>query len=277
MKKYIDAELNSVKVNVIDLQKENYKPSPTIDEILLKLYISKEDYYQALSISVDDDYELHLIRPPNSCFVNNHFDRGLRPWQANMDIQPVFNEYTAVAYMCSYFSKSEDKCSFAMKQVAQEAFEAKLDQFNTMKNIYKAYTSNRECSAQEDLRRVFPVVQFVNTNLPEERSNVLLAEKQISFLPEDSTNIFRRNSIDRYIARPSVSFCDGLYSILDSFCFAYSHKKRKDSLEGSLDGVSLAAELEFPKILVPSLPQHTSNVNIECVGKSRWSKQQYSL
>ena len=55
----------------------------------------------------------------------------------------------------------------------------------------------------------------------------------------------------------------------------YSHKKRKDSLEGSLDRVLLAAELEFPKILVPRLPQHTSDVNIECAGKSEWSKQLY--
>ena len=57
----------------------------------------------------------------------------------------------------------------------------------------------------------------------------------------------------------------------------HSHKKRKDSLEGSLDRVLLAAELEFPKILVPRLPQHTSDVNIECAGKSEWSKQQCSL
>ena len=54
-------------------------------------------------------------------------------------------------------------------------------------------------------------------------------------------------------------------------------KKRKDSLEGSLNRVLFAAELEFPKILVPRLPQHTSNVNIECAGKSEWSKQLYSL
>ena len=69
--------------------------------------------------------------------------------------------------------------------------------------------------------------------------------------------------------------------------FAFSHhvqlptgiviRKQKDSLEGSLDRVLLAAELEFPKILVPRLPQHTSNVNIECAGKSEWSKQQCSL
>ena len=48
----------------------------------------------------------------------------------------------------------------------------------------------------------------------------------------------------------------------------HSHEKRKDSLEGSLDRVLFAAELEFPKIIVPRLPQNTSNVNIEYAGKS---------
>ena len=52
---------------------------------------------------------------------------------------------------------------------------------------------------------------------------------------------------------------------------------RKDSLEGSLDRVLLAAELKFPKILVPRLSQHTSDVNIECAGESDWSKQLYRL
>ena len=45
--------------------------------------------------------------------------------------------------------------------------------------------------------------------------------------------------------------------------YLHSHKKRKDSLEGSLDRVLLAAELELPKILVPKLSQHTSDVNTE--------------
>ena len=48
----------------------------------------------------------------------------------------------------------------------------------------------------------------------------------------------------------------------------HSHKKRKDSLEVSLDRVLLATELGFPKMVVPGLSQHTSNVNIECAGKS---------
>ena len=51
--------------------------------------------------------------------------------------------------------------------------------------------------------------------------------------------------------------------------FRHSHKKRKDSLEGSLVRVFFAAELEFPKILVPRIPQNTSNVNIKSAGKSK--------
>ena len=50
----------------------------------------------------------------------------------------------------------------------------------------------------------------------------------------------------------------------------HCHKKRKDSPEGSLNQVLFVAELAFPKILVPRLPKHTSNVNIECAGKSGW-------
>ena len=54
-------------------------------------------------ISDDNDFQIHYKRPPNSCFVNN----GLMAWEANMNIQPVFNHYKAVAYMCAYLSKSE--------------------------------------------------------------------------------------------------------------------------------------------------------------------------
>ena len=46
----------------------------------------------------------------------------------------------------------------------------------------------------------------------------------------------------------------------------HNHKKPKDSLEGSLDRVLFVAELEFLKILVPRLPQNSSNVNTECAG-----------
>ena len=229
VKIFIDEKLYPSKVNIIDPKKEHFIEPPTIEQILEELEISANDYYNALSISKDNDYELHLIRPPNSCFVNSYFEDGLRAWKANMDIQPVFNEYKAVTYMCSYFTKSEDQCSQAIKQAAKEAFENKLEKFHVMKTIVNAYISKRECSVQEavyhilpelQLRRVFPAVLFANTNLPEERCNILLAEDKLNQLPYESTKIFKRTNLDRYIDRPNTSFCQGKFEILDSFCYA---------------------------------------------------------
>ena len=97
-----------------------------------------------------------------------------------------------------------------------------------MKTIVRAYTSKRECSVQEvlyhilpelHLRRVFPAVYFVNTDMLEDRSRILLCEEEIEKLPDDSKDIFERN-IDRYINRSNRSFCGVKYSVLDSFCFS---------------------------------------------------------
>ena len=227
MTSYIDDNLNPAKVNVIDPTKDNYTQPLSITEILNELEISKDDYNRTLSISKDEDLELHVKRPPDSCFVNNYFDVGSKAWQANMDIQPVFNEYKAVTYMCQYFSKTEDQCSQAMKQAAKEAFENNMYHPDTIKTIVKAYLRNRECSVQEavyhilpelKLRTIFPAVYFVNTNLPEERVQVLLSKKELSELPDDSSNIFKKSNIDRYVERPNVIFCNGKYSVLDYFC-----------------------------------------------------------
>ena len=56
--------------------------------------------------------------------------------------------------------------------------------------------------------------------------------------------------------------------------FDQNHKKRKHSPEGSLERALFAAELEFPRMPVPRLPQYTSSAIIECAGKS---EQPYSL
>ena len=116
-----------------------------------------------------------------------------------------------------------------MKQAAKEAFENNMHHHDTMKTIAKAYLSNRECSVQEavyhilpelKLRRIFPAVYFVNINPPEERVKVLFSEKELSDLPDHSPNIFKKSNIDRYMKRPSATFCNGKYSIAEDFCYA---------------------------------------------------------
>ena len=115
-----------------------------------------------------------------------------------------------------------------------------MHHYDTMKIIARAYLSNRECSVQKKVyhilpelkqSKIFPAAYFVNTSLPEEIIQVLLPAKNLRKLPDDSPNIFKRSNIDRYMEKPSASFCNGKYSLLNHFCYvkflAYYTLERK--------------------------------------------------
>ena len=209
-------------------------------------------------MSSDSDFQIHLKRQPNVCFINNFFSEGLQAWQANIDIQPVFNHYKAVTYMCAYFSKAEDETSEAMKQAAKEALSASKTEFETMKAIAKAYLTKRECSVQEAvyhilpelwLQKIFPKVIFLNSNLPEKRYKIFKKKCQIDELLEDSTEIFQRNMLDRYLDRPDESFKYGMYREITNMCFSeflslfYPKSRSTKDLENDYQSVILDDEL----------------------------------
>ena len=102
-------------------KRESYDPSHTIAEVLHSIDIAENDYYEVLSVAGGTDFELHLKRPPNSCFINNYNPFILKAWQANMDLQPVFNHHKCVTYLCSYMTKGETQCSEAIRAASLEA------------------------------------------------------------------------------------------------------------------------------------------------------------
>ena len=177
-------------------------------------------------MSPNEDFEIHYRRPPNSCFVNNYFAVGLMAWKANLDIQPVFNYHKAVSYMCSYFSKTETESSVAMKKAAEESKDLNFE--DRMRKLALAFLSHRQCSLQEAvyqvlpelwLRKCYPGIVFANTSLPEKRYRICKSEAELEELPPDSTDVFKRNNLDRYMDRPNVVFKDGKYSMLDRLCY----------------------------------------------------------
>ena len=116
-----------------------------------------------------------------------------------------------------------------MEQAAKEASTLNLNAFEQMKAISKAYSSKRECSVQEAvyhvmpelwLRKTFPGVIFANSNLPEHRYRICRSEEELLEMPDDSTDVFKRNMLDRYLDRPNHTFSGGKYRMLDTFCFA---------------------------------------------------------
>ena len=92
VKMLIDGTLNPL------VQVDN-APELSICQLLDSINIKKDDYYKAFSIASGDEYELHLKRDTKSCFINNYNPTLLLlAWQANIDIQPVFNYCKFVAY-----------------------------------------------------------------------------------------------------------------------------------------------------------------------------------
>ena len=131
--------------------------------------------------------------------------------------------------MCAYFSKAEDGTSEAMKEVAKDAFNRGVSYYEKMKAIAKAYTTKRECSVQEAvylimpelwLRETFPKAMFLNSNLPECWYRIFPKKEELDELPDDSTDTFQKNMLDRYTDWPDSDFQNGKYAILENLCFA---------------------------------------------------------
>ena len=62
------------------------------------------------------------------------------------------------------------------------------------------------------LRKVFPGVLYVNSNTPEKRVRMMLSKKKIAELPKESTDIYKKDMINRYMIRPH----DALF---EQFCY----------------------------------------------------------
>ena len=90
--------------------------------------------------------------------------------------------------MCAYFSKAEDETLEAMKQVAKEALNVNKSHYEKMKAIARTYAVKRKCSVQEAvylvmpelwLRKIFPKVIFLNSNLPDKRYKIFKMKSKI--------------------------------------------------------------------------------------------------
>ena len=203
VKQKIDESLNPSKAD--------YNPLLTPDDIFKELGITKQQYEKALSLSPDSYYDLHLKRPIDSCFTNDYFIAGIKGFAANVDLQPVFNHYKCITYVCSYFTKDETECSKAIMNAAKEAKESNLNIRDALRKIGAAFLSTREVSSQECvyrcmpelwLRKIFPKTVFVNTDFSEKRLRVAKTQQELDDLDDESTDIYKSNIIERYSIRP---------------------------------------------------------------------------
>ena len=183
---------------VLNLSKDTYDNTLTESDILNSIGIGEDEYYRAVSISPDSDFNIYLRRPVDSCFINNYFVAGIKGFAANVDLQPVFNHFKCITYVCSYFTNDETECSQAIANAAKEAKSSNMSIRDGLKKIGAAFLSSREVSSQECvyrcmpelwLRKIFPKTVFVSTDVPDKRVRVTKTQSELDDLNDDSTDI----------------------------------------------------------------------------------------
>ena len=189
------------------LQKKDLPLNVTLDEVLTTAHVTLRDYTKALSISKSGE-SLILKRWPCEQNVNCYSPAVLRTWQANMDMQYVISAYACVMYIASYVLKAEKGRGELLKQATKE-----LHHGNTRQQLSKLgslFLTNREVSAQEavyrvlsmPLRRCSRTTIFLNTDHKDSRDSLLLPFAHLQKLDDNDENVYCKNIIDRYAARP---------------------------------------------------------------------------
>ena len=64
------------------------------------------------------------------------------------------------------------------------------------------------------LRKVFPAVLFAKSNIPEKYVRIMLSKKETSEFHKNSTYIYKRNMVNRYMIRPKNSIFEHLCNAL---------------------------------------------------------------
>ena len=208
------------------LESKDLSTDITLQEVLNRAHVTLDDYTKSLSIS-KCGRSVILKRKPSEQSVNYYSPAVLKAWEANMDIQYVVNAYACVMYIASYVLKAEKGMGELLKQAARE-----MEQGNTRQQLNKlgsVFLTNREVSAQEAVYRVLSIplrrcsrtVVFINTDNKESRDALLLPFSQLQKLDDDNEDVYCKNIIDRYAARPK--HCEDM--CLAQFAASYTYNR----------------------------------------------------
>ena len=215
----------------------------TLNTILTAAHVTLDDYTKALSISKSGESVI-LKRQPSKRNVNCYSPAVLRTWQANMDIQYIINAHACVMYIASYVLKAEKGKGELLKQAAKE-----LQHGNTrqqLKKLRSVFLTNQEVSAQEavyrvlsmPLRRCSRTTIFLNTNHKDSRDSLLLPFTHLQKFEDNDENVYCKNIIDRYAARPHSLEDMSLAEFAANYTYKWETTNGATQCEGDMSGGS---------------------------------------
>ncbi len=150
----------------------------SIDNLLNKAQVSKDDYYTALKISLKGT-RIILKRSLSEIFINNYNTEWLRAWNGNMDLQVCMDPFAVATYITDYYTKDESGTTKYLKEAAKQKFSSLKDKMHCLVQVF---LSHRQMGLCEAFYRILPSLhlsdsnikcKFVHTGFPENRSRFL--------------------------------------------------------------------------------------------------------
>ena len=224
------------KVNDFITEEEN--KDSTIDFMLESLEIDEDLYIAAVSwlnTSNSQQPVVLLQRKISEIYVNSYNSTLLEAWGANIDVSLVTNAYGCVMYVCSYVTKAERTLGDMLKSVDSSSLH--LGKKKSMQNVKKKFLTNREVSAQEAVYRLLGLsfqkgcqVQFVSTDMPENRTRLFKSMSEIDRLEDDDEDIYQNGLIERYPKRPDILEDMCLADFASLYQFTRTSRKKADNV-----------------------------------------------
>ena len=222
-KKILDKVFDQINSSSTDLQ------DVTLDDLLRSCDLSRSEYFSALD-KVQKKLTVIYKRAPNETNIGPYNTVMISILQSNMNIQYVTNMYAVLAYITSYMCKPERNMSELMKKAHKEATGKTIK--DKLRAIGNVFLTKREVSTHEAIKRTLSLkmrtsnidVEFIPTGPKEKRIRMLKNPSDLAKLDSESTNVYKRNMIDKYENRPNK---------LKNVCYAdfsttYTYPKRND-------------------------------------------------
>ena len=99
-----------------------------------------------------------------------------------------------------------------MEQAFKGTLEKGANYYKQIKPVAHPYLSKRECALQGAAYHIKPELRLRKV-FPEKRVTMFLTKNELTKLSEDSTDIYKRNMVNRYIIRPQDQ-------VLNQLCYA---------------------------------------------------------
>ena len=139
-----------------------HENSVDLDWILNRASVNKEDYYKALSLSINGNVVI-LKGKVSEIYINNYNEEWILSWNGNLDLQIYLNFFAVITYTTDYYSKNRIKITDLLVEACKQNKNKPLQV--KMSLLAQVFLTHRQMGATEAYYRMLPGLHLKESNV----------------------------------------------------------------------------------------------------------------